>query len=188
MNAFQFPKQAHHNNNNIIHIPFNLIPTHTHSHSLMGRRTLEKEAATVVKTNGEPTPRQANSSSNSSTGSSSSNSTTLAQPPPTENGSFRRSMMKYLSTSEASSSISSATTSGTVEMRTHPQQQQQQRVGRAAEGTTHNTAASSRSQQPTSPSVDIKALINQVGKDVRRTDKNHPYYKGENNINTKTLM
>ena len=173
-----------------IHTPFNLIPTHTltHSHSLMGRRTLEKEAAAVVKTNGEPTPRQANSSSNSSTGSSSSNSMTVAPPPaPTENGSFRRSMMKYLSTSEASSSTSSATTSGTVEMRTHPPQQQR-RVGRAAEGTAHNMAASSQSQQPAPSSVDIKALINQVGKDVRRTDKNHPYYKGENNINTKTLM
>ena len=133
--------------------------THTHTHTTYThahRRTLEKEAATVVKTAGEPT-KHINSGSRK----------TLA--PPTENGSLRS--MK--SSSEASSS--SSTTSSTMEMRTHPRQEV-----RRSEG-----VASSPSPPPV---VDIKALINQVGKDVRRTDKSHPYYKGENNVNTKTLM
>ena len=154
--------------------------THTHTHTHTDRRTLEKEAAAAVKTTGEPT-RQANSSSSSSSngGSSTCSSSTLA--PPTENGSIRRSM-KSLSGASSISSSSSATSS-TVETRTHPQK----RVGRSEDT---RTVAASQSQPPPSqpPSVDIKSLINQVGKDVRRTDKNHPYYKGENNINTKTLM
>jgi hypothetical protein len=84
-------------------------------------------------------------------------------------------------------SSSSSATSSTVETRTHPQQRVRRAEGKGTAGTTLSAAAS-RLQQPLVPSVDIKALINQVGKDVRRTDKNHPYYKGENNINTKTLM
>ena len=172
------------------HLCVHTNTTHTHTHILthtththtLNRRTLEKEAAAVVKTTGEPT-RHANSSSNSSNGSSCSSS---AVAPPTENGSLR----SMRSLCEASSS--SSATSSTTETRTpHPQQ----RVGRS-EGTAVATTAAagvmvgSRSHSQLSPptSVDIKGLINQVGKDVRRTDKNHPYYKGENNINTKTLM
>ena len=38
------------------------------------------------------------------------------------------------------------------------------------------------------PPVDIKALTKQIEKDTIRTDRSHPYYKGENNINVKTLL
>ena len=145
----------------ILYSPLSLSPFPPHTiHIHIHRRTLEKEAAAaVVKTTGEPTKQ----------------SSTINTIPPTENGSLRS--MK--SSSEASSSSFSASNS-TVETRTHPQQRVRKAEGKAVAA----VASSSESV----PAVDIKALINQVGKDVRRTDKNHPYYKGENNINTKTLM
>ena len=94
-------------------------------------------------------------------------SSTLA--PLNESGSLRGS---WRSSSEASGSGYSSS----LEKRRHPRQKAGQ-VGGA-----------SHAVDGTSPPVDIKALTRQIEKDTIRTDRNHPYYKGENNIHVKSLL